>query len=159
MLFSGSVRDNIAYGCAGLPFDRVVRAAQLAGAHDFIVELPHGYDTALGERGTGLSGGQRQRLAIARALAGDPRVLIFDEATAALDAESEAVIQRNMPAICRDRTVIIIAHKPTAVRDADHIITIDRGQITEQGTHAELMQQGGRYAAMWTHQMGHLHVV
>ncbi|HZX32798.1 MAG TPA: type I secretion system permease/ATPase, partial [Rhodocyclaceae bacterium] len=118
MLFKGTVRDNIAFAAPGMPFEKVVEAAQQAGAHDFILELPQGYDTELGERGTGLSGGQRQRIAIARALATNPRVLIFDEATSALDAESESIIQANMKQICAGRTVFIIAHRLSAVRIA-----------------------------------------
>ncbi|RFP14603.1 MULTISPECIES: type I secretion system permease/ATPase [unclassified Duganella] len=157
MLFKGTVRDNIAFAAPGMAFEQVVASARLAGAHDFILELPHGYDTELGERGTGLSGGQRQRIAIARALATDPKILIFDEATSALDAESEAVIQRNMQMICRGRTVFIIAHRLSAVRGAGRIITIDKGEIVEQGTHDELLQRRGRYAALWQHQTGYRH--
>ena len=114
-------------------------AAQMAGAHEFILELPEGYDTVVGEHGASLSGGQRQRVAIARALMGNPRILIFDEATSALDYESERIIQQNMQAICEGRTVIIIAHRLSAVREADRILVVDRGQIVEQGTHAELL--------------------
>jgi subfamily B ATP-binding cassette protein HlyB/CyaB len=115
-------------------------AAKLAGAHEFILELPEGYDTLVGEHGSTLSGGQRQRIAIARALIGNPRILIFDEATSALDYESERIIQNNMKAICQGRTVIVIAHRLSAVRDANRIIVIDRGQIVEQGSHAELLR-------------------
>ncbi len=111
VLFNRSVRDNIALADPGLPMERVVAAAQLAGAHEFILELPYGYDTVIGERGATLSGGQRQRVAIARALIGNPRILIFDEATSALDYESERIIQDNMRAICKGRTVIVIAHR------------------------------------------------
>jgi subfamily B ATP-binding cassette protein HlyB/CyaB len=157
MLFMGSVRDNIAFAAPGMPFEKVVEAAQLAGAHEFILELPQGYDTPLGERGTGLSGGQRQRIAIARALATNPKILIFDEATSALDAESEAIIQRNMARICTGRTVFIIAHRLSAVRIAERIITIEKGEIVEEGTHDELIHQAGRYASLWRHQTGHLH--
>jgi subfamily B ATP-binding cassette protein HlyB/CyaB len=117
----------------------IIAAAKLAGAHDFICELPEGYDTLVGEHGAGLSGGQRQRVAIARALIGDPRILIFDEATSALDYESEKIIQNNMRRICQGRTVIIIAHRLSAVRDAHRIIVMERGQIAEMGSHAELL--------------------
>ncbi|WP_211444692.1 type I secretion system permease/ATPase [Collimonas humicola] len=159
MLFKGTVRDNIAFASPGMAFDKVVEAATLAGAHEFVLELPQGYDTELGERGTGLSGGQRQRIAIARALATDPKILIFDEATSALDAESEAIIQGNMRQICAGRTVFIIAHRLSAVRIAERIITVEKGEIVEEGTHDELIQRrGGRYASLWQHQTGYLHV-
>ncbi|MEK0427580.1 MAG: hypothetical protein RL001_107 [Pseudomonadota bacterium] len=140
-LFNGTVRENIALGDTGVPLERVIRAAQLAGAHAFISELPEGYDTMLGEHGTGLSGGQKQRIAIARALMRDPRILIFDEATSALDYESERVIQSNMAAICKGRTVLIIAHRLTAVRNADRILVLEQGRLVEQGRHDELIRQ------------------
>jgi ATP-binding cassette, subfamily B, bacterial HlyB/CyaB len=132
----------------------VITAAKLAGAHEFILETEHGYDTVVGERGATLSGGQRQRIAIARALAADPRILIFDEATSALDAEAERAIQDNMALICQDRTVIIIAHRLSAVRLAQRIITIEGGRIVEDGTHDALLRRGGRYAALYRHQIG-----
>jgi subfamily B ATP-binding cassette protein HlyB/CyaB len=158
MLFKGTVRDNIAFASPGMSFEKVVEAATLAGAHEFVLELPQGYDTELGERGTGLSGGQRQRIAIARALATDPKILIFDEATSALDAESEAIIQGNMQKICAGRTVFIIAHRLSAVRIAERIITVEKGEIVEEGTHDDLIQRhGGRYASLWQHQTGYLH--
>lgn len=138
-LFSGSVRDNIAFSNPGLRIEMVMAAAKLAGAHDFICELPEGYDTRVGEHGVGLSAGQRQRIAIARALIRNPRILIFDEATSALDYESEKAIQDNMRQICAGRTVLIIAHRLSAVRDAKRIIVVERGQIVEQGNHAELL--------------------
>ena len=134
--------------------EAVIRAAQMAGAHDFILELPEGYDTLIDERGANLSGGQRQRLAIARALISDPRILIFDEATSALDAESEEIIQRNMQSIVRGRTVIIIAHRLSAVRVAHRIVAMDKGRIVEEGTHAELLLKSGRYADLWRRQVG-----
>jgi subfamily B ATP-binding cassette protein HlyB/CyaB len=118
----------------------------MAGAHDFILGLPQGYDTVLEERGGNLSGGQRQRIAIARALVTDPRILIFDEATSALDYESERIIQENMKQICRGRTVIVVAHRLSAVRQADCILVMDRGMLIEAGDHSELMQQQGVYA-------------
>ena len=132
-----------------------LQAAQMAGAHEFILELPEGYDTVVGEHGASLSGGQRQRVAIARALIGNPRVLIFDEATSALDYESERLIQQNMQLICKGRTVIIIAHRLSAVRDANRILVIDRGQIVEQGTHTELLTlDTGHYARLHRMQQG-----
>ena len=140
MLFSRSIRDNIALADPTLPIEKVMAAAMLAGAHGFICELPNGYDTLVGEHGVGLSGGQRQRIAIARALIANPRILIFDEATSALDYESEKVIQDNMRRICAGRTVLIIAHRLSAVRDASRIVVIERGQIAETGTHEELLR-------------------
>lgn len=140
-LFNRSIRDNIAVADSGASFERVVEAAKLAGAHDFICELPNGYDTLVGEHGTGLSGGQRQRVTIARTLIRDPRVLIFDEATSALDYESERLIQDNMRLICKDRTVIIIAHRLSAVRDADRIVVMEKGQIAQIGSHDELLTE------------------
>jgi subfamily B ATP-binding cassette protein HlyB/CyaB len=153
-LLNRSVRDNIALGLPTAPMDQVIRAAELAGAHEFILELPWGYDTPIEERGRNLSGGQRQRIAIARALLGDPRILILDEATSSLDAESEEIVQANLKAIARGRTVIIIAHRLSAVREADRIVTVERGVITEQGTHAELLAAQGRYADLHRRQMG-----
>jgi subfamily B ATP-binding cassette protein HlyB/CyaB len=149
MLFNRSIRENIALSDPGIPVDAVIGAAKLAGAHEFILELPEGYDTVVGEHGATLSGGQRQRIAIARALITNPRILIFDEATSALDYESERVIQNNMKAICKGRTVIVIAHRLSAVRDASRIVVLDRGQIVEQGTHAELLaHEAGHYSRL-----------
>ena len=144
-LFAGSVRDNIAAVDTAASLDRVIAAAKLAGAHDFILELPEGYDTQVGERGASLSGGQRQRIAIARTLMTDPRILIFDEATSALDYESERIIQKNLRGICRGRTVFIIAHRLSTIRGADVIVVMDRGRIVERGTHDELMDKNGLY--------------
>jgi len=154
VLFNRSVRDNIALTEPGMPLERVVAAAQLAGAHEFILELPEGYDTIIGERGGSLSGGQRQRIAIARALVGNPRILVFDEATSALDYESELAIQQNMRAICAGRTVLIIAHRLSTVRHCHRIIAIERGQLVEDGTHDELLRSGGRYATLHRVQAG-----
>jgi len=154
VLFNRSVRDNIALTEPGMPLERVVAAAKLAGAHDFIVELPEGYDTIIGERGGSLSGGQRQRIAIARALVGNPRILVFDEATSALDYESELAIQQNMRAICAGRTVLIIAHRLSTVRGCDRIIAVERGQVVEDGSHDELLRTGGRYATLHRVQTG-----
>jgi subfamily B ATP-binding cassette protein HlyB/CyaB len=139
-LFSRSIRDNIALSNPALPIEAVMEAARLAGAHEFICEMAEGYDTMVGEHGAGLSGGQRQRIAIARALICNPRILIFDEATSALDYESESIIQHNMRRICKGRTVLIIAHRLTAVRDADRIVVLERGQIAEIGSHDELLR-------------------
>jgi ATP-binding cassette, subfamily B, bacterial HlyB/CyaB len=154
VLFNRSVRDNIALSNPAMPTERVIAAAQLAGAHDFILELPYGYDTIVGERGSTLSGGQRQRLAIARALVSNPQILIFDEATSALDYESERVIQTNLPQITRGRTVFIVAHRLSTVRRADRIITIDHGRLVEDGTHDELLKTNGRYASLHRLQAG-----
>jgi len=147
-LFNRSIRENIALTDPAAPMDKVIQAATLAGAHEFITLLPDGYNTRVEENGGNLSGGQRQRLAIARALLTQPRILIFDEATSALDVETEQVIQRNMAAICAGRTVIIIAHRLSAVRQAHQILAMDEGRIIERGTHAELLQRSGYYARM-----------
>ena len=154
VLFNRSVRENIALIDPALPMEHVIRAAMLAGAHDFILELPEGYDTMVGERGTSLSGGQRQRIAIARALISDPRVLIFDEATSSLDYESERMIQQNMAEITKGRTVFIIAHRLSTVCTADRIMTLERGRLVEDGTHDELVRTGGRYATLYRLQSG-----
>ncbi|MCY1271801.1 Toxin RTX-I translocation ATP-binding protein [compost metagenome] len=155
LLFNRSIRENIALTDPGAPMEAVIQAARLAGAHEFILELPEGYDTVVGEHGSSLSGGQRQRIAIARALIGNPRIVIFDEATSALDYEAERVIQQNMKAICQGRTVLIIAHRLSAVRNANRIIVMDRGQIVEQGTHQELLAlQAGHYSRLHRLQQG-----
>src|SRR5437763_12101159 len=133
---------------------RIIAAAELAGAHEFILEMPEAYDTIIGERGTSLSGGQRQRIAIARALITNPRILIFDEATSALDYVSERVIQQNMKQIAHGRTVFIIAHRLSTVRATDRIITIERGRLVEDGSHDELIRTGGRYASVYRLQSG-----
>jgi subfamily B ATP-binding cassette protein HlyB/CyaB len=158
VLFNRSIRENIALADPGMAMERVIAAAQLAGAHEFILEMPDGYDTKVGERGASLSGGQRQRIAIARALVMDPRILIFDEATSALDYESERVIQENMRRIAQGRTVLIIAHRLSAVRHADRILTIEKGRLVEDGNHDELVNSGGRYAHLVRLQAG-LHEV
>ncbi|MCW8883871.1 MAG: type I secretion system permease/ATPase [Motiliproteus sp.] len=152
VLFNRTVKDNIALSDPSLPMERVIQAAKLAGAHEFILELAEGYDTIVGEHGASLSGGQKQRIAIARALITNPRILIFDEATSALDYESERVIQENMRAICHNRTVIIIAHRLSTVRIADRIIVVDKGRIVEAGNHDHLLQQKGYYARLHSHQ-------
>jgi subfamily B ATP-binding cassette protein HlyB/CyaB len=137
-----------------MSMERIIEAAELAGAHDFILELPEGYDTVVGERGSSLSGGQRQRVAIARALITDPRILILDEATSALDYESERAIQQNMKRIAAGRTVFVIAHRLSTVRQADRIITIERGRIVEDGNHDDLIRSNGRYAKLHYLQAG-----
>ena len=154
VLFNRSVRDNIALADPSMSMERVVAAAKLAGAHDFVLELPQGYDSELGERGANLSGGQRQRLAIARALVTNPRILIFDEATSALDYESERIVQDNMRDICKGRTVLVVAHRLSTVRGANRILTVEEGRIVEDGSHEDLLKSGGRYAMLHRHQSG-----
>lgn len=156
ILFNRTVRENIALSDPTRPMEQVIKMAEMAGAHDFILKLPEGYDTLIDERGANLSGGQRQRIAIARALMTDPKILILDEATSALDAESEEIIQRNLRLIAKGRTVIIIAHRLSAIRQCNRIITVEDGRITEEGTHDALLKSGGRYAKLWQKQMGGL---
>ena len=154
LLFNRSIRENIALSQPAMPIEQVKAAAELAGAHEFIVGLPQAYDTVVEERGTNLSGGQRQRIAIARALVTSPRILILDEATSALDAESEEIIQKNLKMMARGRTVIIIAHRLSAVRQCQRIIALEQGRIVESGSHDELLKLGGRYADLHRRQMG-----
>ncbi len=151
-LFNRSVRENIALANPGLPMERVVTAAKLAGAHEFILEMPEGYDSLVGEHGSNLSGGQRQRIAIARALITNPKILIFDEATSALDYESERTIQENMAAICKGRTVFIIAHRLSTVKGCDRIVVMEKGRIIETGNHEKLIEQNGHYAKLHSYQ-------
>ncbi len=148
ILFNRSVRENIALSDPAMSMKRIIQAAQLAGAHEFILQLSRGYDTILEERGSNLSGGQRQRIAIARALATVPRILILDEATAALDYESERLFQNNLKLVARGRTVIIVAHRLSTIRHADRILVMDNGQIVEDGTHEQLVRRDGIYAAL-----------
>ena len=154
VLFNRTVRENVAISDPAMPMERIVHAAKLSGAHEFILELAEGYDTIVGERGSTLSGGQRQRVAIARALVTDPKILIFDEVTSALDYESEAIIQQNMRYICKGRTVFIIAHRLSSVRIASRILVIDKGRVVETGEHTDLIERGGYYARSHQHQAG-----
>lgn len=156
-LFNGSIRDNIALAQPDASLEQVIDAATLSGAHDFISEFPLGYDTPVGEQGGQLSGGQKQRIGIARALMTKPKLLIFDEATSALDYESEETIQRNMEDICRERTVFIIAHRLSTVRQTHRILVMERGKIIEQGPHQQLLQQQGMYARLHQLQSGVRH--
>ncbi len=153
-LFHGSVRENLVYGRPDASDDEVVRAAELAEAHPFIQTLPQGYDTVVGERGVKLSGGQRQRLSIARAILRDPAILILDEATSAVDNETEAAIQRSLARVARDRTTLVIAHRLSTVRGADRIHVLHEGEVVEAGTHESLLAEDGRYAALWRVQTG-----
>jgi ABC-type multidrug transport system fused ATPase/permease subunit len=139
-LFSASIRDNIALGMPDAPFEAVESAARAAQAHDFILELPHGYDTVVGERGITLSGGQRQRIAIARALLIDPRILILDDATASVDATTEARIRTGLREVMRGRTTIIIAHRLSTIALADEVVVLDHGRIAARGTQSELLE-------------------
>jgi subfamily B ATP-binding cassette protein HlyB/CyaB len=151
-LFNRTIRENIALADPSISMERVIATAKIAGAHEFIVDLPEGYDTMVSEQGSNLSGGQRQRLAIARALITNPRILIFDEATSALDYESERLIQDNMAAICKDRTVFIIAHRLSTVRQCNRIIVMEKGRIVEQGNHHQLVAANGYYAKLQSYQ-------
>ncbi len=148
VLFSGSIRDNIAYGREGASATEIESAARDAFAHDFITGFPEGYETKIGERGTKLSGGQKQRIALARAIVANPRVLVLDEATSNLDAESEAAVQTALARLMKGRTTLIVAHRLSTVRDADRIVVIDHTGIAEQGRHVELMALGGTYARL-----------
>jgi ATP-binding cassette subfamily B protein len=153
-LFQGTVRENLTYGRPGASDDDVLRAAMLAEAHGFIESLPDGYDTIVGERGQKLSGGQRQRLTIARAILRDPAILVLDEATSAVDNETEAAIQRSLARVSADRTTIVIAHRLSTVRHAHRIHVLEAGAVIEAGTHEELVENGGLYAALWRVQTG-----
>lgn len=153
VLFSGSIRDNIAYGRPGATREEIEQAARDANAHDFITGFPDGYDTLIGERGTKLSGGQKQRVALARAIIANPRVLILDEATSNLDAESEAAVQGALARLMEGRTTLIVAHRLSTVRDADRIVVIEGAGIVESGRHEELMQKRGTYHRLVEHQL------
>ncbi len=152
-MFSGTVAENISIHCPNATMDEIVEAAKSAGAHEFILELQEGYHTIIGERGVSLSGGQKQRVAIARAIINNPKVLIFDEATSALDYESESIIQKNLKHICKDKTVLIIAHRLSTLKDADTIMVIDRGNVVEYDTHNSLMEKRGLYYYLYNQQL------
>ncbi|MDK2014194.1 MULTISPECIES: ABC transporter ATP-binding protein [unclassified Deinococcus] len=149
LLFSGSIRENILYGRPGARPDEVEAAARAANAHEFIRAFPHGYETVVGERGVKLSGGQRQRVAIARAILKDPRILILDEATSALDNESESLVQAALERLMQGRTTFVIAHRLSTIRNADRILVMDAGRVTEDGTHAQLLAAGGLYRDLY----------
>ncbi len=152
-LFNNTVFENLLYGNPDATREEIIKAAQAANAHDFIVQLPEGYDTEIGERGVKLSGGQKQRLALARAILADPRILILDEATSSVDAEAEYLIQQALERVLEGRTSLVIAHRLSTVRNADKIIVLDHGRIVEIGKHEALMQQGGLYRQLYQRQM------
>ena len=153
-LFHGSVADNIRYGTFDADAERVIEAARVAEAHGFVSALPEGYETLVGEHGQRLSGGQRQRISIARAVLKDPPILILDEATSAVDNETEAAIQRSLTRITRDRTTIVVAHRLSTIRHADRILVLDAGRVIESGRHEQLLAHDGAYAALWRVQTG-----
>jgi len=149
ILFSGSLRDNIAYGDLEADQEAIQAAAEAANAHDFIMAFPDGYDTMVGERGVGLSGGQKQRISIARAILKNPKILILDEATSSLDSESEALVQEALEHLMQNRTTFIIAHRLSTIRNADKIVVVEQGEIMEMGSHQELLKKQGKYASLY----------
>ena len=151
-LYGGTVRDNIAYGNLDAPEEEIVEAARRANIHDFVMSLPDGYDTEVGERGVKLSGGQKQRISIARAFLKDPPVLILDEATSALDNMTEMQIQESLSELSKGRTSIVVAHRLSTVKNADEIIVLQEGKIMERGTHEQLIEKGGIYAELYRYQ-------
>jgi ATP-binding cassette subfamily B protein len=155
-MFYGTVKENIAYGTFDADDDEIVEAAKAAEAHEFISNLPDGYDTEIGERGVKLSGGQRQRLSIARAVLKDPEVLVLDEATSDVDTETEMLIQRSLDRLTEDRTTFSIAHRLSTIKDADKIVVLEDGRIVERGTHSDLLAEDGLYAHLWGVQAGEI---
>jgi ATP-binding cassette subfamily B protein len=154
-LFRASVRDNIAFGKPGATEAEIIAAAKAAHAHDFIMSFPNGYDTEVGEQGLKLSGGERQRVAIARALIKNAPIILLDEATAALDAQSERHVQEAIAELCRGRTTLAIAHRLSTIMHADRILVIEAGDVVESGRHDELLRKGGRYASFYRLQLKH----
>lgn len=156
-LFTGTIEENIAYGKLNATHEEIVEAAKKANIHDFIMSLPEGYDTFVGERGTRLSGGQKQRISIARVFLKDPKILILDEATSALDNESERIIQKSLEELSKNRTCITIAHRLSTIRNSNEIVVLDSNGLHERGTHEELMELNGTYARYYQLQFEGLH--
>jgi ATP-binding cassette subfamily B protein len=153
ILFHRSIKDNIKYGSLGATHDKIVKAAKVANCHEFVMDLPQGYDTLVGERGTKLSGGQCQRIGIARAVLKDAPILILDEATSALDSYTEKLIQNSLDEIMKNRTVLAIAHRLSTLQNLDRIVVLEHGKILEDGTHSALLSKGGKYAQLWKMQV------